>query len=67
MPAGVPREAATHMEGILQRMHKSAAWKDFAEKNMFEDLYLGSAEYAKHLAQRRVVHQEFLQSIGIVK
>jgi hypothetical protein len=34
---------------------------------MFEDLYLGSAEYAKHLAQRRVVHQEFLQSIGIVK
>ena len=67
MPAGVPKEAVAHMEGIFQRIHKSAAWRDFSEKNMFEDLYLGSAEYAKHLVQRRVVHQEFLQSIGIIK
>lgn len=67
MPAGVPKEAAAQMESMLERIHKSAAWKDYAEKNMFEDLYLGSAEYAKHLAQRRVVHQEFLQSVGIIK
>ncbi|MGQ0524292.1 MAG: tripartite tricarboxylate transporter substrate binding protein [Betaproteobacteria bacterium] len=67
MPAGVPKEAAAQMESLFERIHKSAAWKDYAEKNMFEDLYLGSAEYAKHLAQRRVVHQEFLKAVGIIK
>ena len=67
MPAGVPTAAAAQMESMLGRLHKSAAWKEYAEKNMFEDLYLGSAEYAKHLAQRRVVHQEFLKSLGIIK
>lgn len=67
MPAGVPKEAATHMESVFEKIHKSAAWKEYAEKNMFEDYYLNSTEYAKHLAQRRVVHQEFLQSVGILK
>ena len=67
IPAGVPKEAAAHMETILERIHKSAAWKEYSEKNMFENLWLGSVEYAKHLAQRRIVHQEFLQSVGIIQ
>jgi putative tricarboxylic transport membrane protein len=67
MPAAVPKEAAAHMEAILERIYKSAAWKEFSEKNMFENLWLGSAQYAKHLAQRRIVHQEFLQAVGIIK
>lgn len=67
MPAGVPKEAAAHMEAVLERVYKSPAWKEFSEKNMFENLWLGSADYAKHLAQRRVVHQEFLQSVGIIQ
>jgi hypothetical protein len=28
---------------------------------------MGRAEYAKHLAERRVLVQEFLQAIGIAK
>lgn len=67
MPAGVPPEAAAHVESMFEKIYKSAAWKEYAEKNMFEDYYLNSAEYAKHLAQRRMVHQEFLQSVGIIK
>ncbi len=65
MPAGVPKEAAAQMEAILERVYKSGAWKEHAERNMYESIWMGSAEYAKHLAERRVLVQEFLQSIGI--
>lgn len=65
MPAGVPKEAAAHMEAVLERVYRSPAWKEHAERNMYESIWMGSADYAKHLAERRVVVQEFLQSIGI--
>jgi tripartite-type tricarboxylate transporter receptor subunit TctC len=65
MPADVPKEAVTQMEAILKRVYESPAWKEQAERNMFENIWMGSAEYAKHLAERRVVVHEFLQSIGI--
>ncbi len=65
MPAGVPKEAAAQMEAVLERVYTSAAWKAHAERNMYENIWMGSADYARHLAERRVLVQEFLQSIGI--
>ncbi|MGZ8156771.1 MAG: Bug family tripartite tricarboxylate transporter substrate binding protein [Burkholderiales bacterium] len=67
MPGDVPAEAAAQMESILQRVYKSTLWKDFSEKNMFENIWMGRAEYAKHLAERRALVHEFLQAIGIAK
>jgi putative tricarboxylic transport membrane protein len=67
MPAGVPAEAAEQMESILRRVYDSKLWKDFAEKNMFENIWMGRADYAKHLAERRALVHEFLQAIGIAK
>jgi len=32
---------------------------------MYENIWMGSADYGKHLAQQRILVQEFLQSIGI--
>jgi hypothetical protein len=32
---------------------------------MYENIWMGSAEYGKHLAERRVLVREFLQAIGI--
>jgi tripartite-type tricarboxylate transporter receptor subunit TctC len=66
MPAGVPKEAVAHMAQVLERVYKSPAWKEHAERNMYESIWMGSAEYAKHLAQRRALHQEFLQAIGLL-
>lgn len=65
MPADVPAEAAAQMESMLQRVYKSAMWKEYADKNMFENIWMGRAEYARHLAQRQVLVQEFLQAVGI--
>jgi putative tricarboxylic transport membrane protein len=65
MPADVPKEAAAQMEAVFERVYKSPAWKEFAERNMYENIWMGSAEYGKHLAERRVLVSEFLQAIGI--
>jgi len=65
MPADVPKEAAARMETILERVYRSAAWKEHAERSMYENIWLGSADYAAHLAQRRILVLAFLQSIGI--
>jgi putative tricarboxylic transport membrane protein len=65
MPADVPKEAAAHMESLLERVYRSPAWKEFAERNMFENIWMGSAEYGKHLAERKVLVGEFMQAVGL--
>lgn len=67
MPAGVPKEAVAHMEQVFQRVYNSPAWKEHSERNMYENIWMGSAEYGVHLMQRRALHQEFLQSIGMLQ
>jgi tripartite-type tricarboxylate transporter receptor subunit TctC len=53
------------MEAALKKVHDSAAWKDFAAKNMYENRYMGSAEFAEYLQRRRVEIQDFLAYIGV--
>jgi tripartite-type tricarboxylate transporter receptor subunit TctC len=65
MPAGVPREATAVMEAALEKAHKSKAWQEFAHKNVFENRFMGSVEFAAYLAQRQAEMQDFLQSIGL--
>jgi putative tricarboxylic transport membrane protein len=65
MPAGVPKEAAAVMEAALEKAHKTTAWREFSHKNVFEDRWMGSAEFAAYLAKRRAEMQDFLQSIGL--
>jgi putative tricarboxylic transport membrane protein len=67
MPAGVPKEAATVMEAALKRVHDTPAYKEYAERNIFEDKYLGSAEFAEYLAVKRLESEEFLRTIGMLK
>jgi putative tricarboxylic transport membrane protein len=67
MPPAVPKEAAAAMEAALKRVYDSPAYKDYAERNMFEDAYLGSAEFASQLVKQRVEHLEFLKHIGVAK
>ncbi len=66
-PAGVPKEAATLMESVLERAYKSQAWKEHAKRNHYEDRYLGSEAYAKFLVQRMEEYKEFYNEVGGVK
>ena len=64
MPAGIPKEALATMEAALKRVYDSAAWKDFAKRNNFEDNWLGSAGWAKSLAAQQSQMEEFLAHIS---
>jgi len=65
MPAGVPKEAAAVMEAALEKAHKSKAWQEFSHKNVFENRWMDSAQFAAYLAKRQDEMQDFLKSIGL--
>jgi len=64
MPAGVPKEAAAAMEAAMKRVHDSPAWKEFAARNNYEDMWLGSAEFGKLLQGMSVDMAAFLAHIS---
>ena len=66
-PAGVPKEAAATMESALSRAHKSTAWKEHAAQNLYQDIYLGGAEFGDFLAKRLVEYGEFYDAVGLGK
>lgn len=64
-PAGVPKEIATMMEGVLERAWKTQQWQDHANKYYYENRYLGAAAYAKFLVQKMEEYREFFNEIGV--
>ena len=67
MPGGVPKDAAAAMEAALKRVHDSPAYKEYSERNMFENMFLGGAEFSQYLVKRREEMQEFLRAVGLLK
>ena len=67
MPAGVTKEALTVMEAAAERAHKSAQWRDYATKNMYENTYMGSAQLTQYLTNQMPAVNEFMQFIGAKK
>jgi len=67
MPAGVPKEAAGAMESALKHAHDTPAYKESADRNMFEDKYLGSADFTRYLLKSQDELAEFLKAVGLLK
>ena len=63
--AGVPKEAAVAMETALKKVHDTPAWKEFAQRNIFQDIFLGSTEFTQFLAKRMLEYKEFYDAIGM--
>lgn len=63
--AGVPKEALTTMEAALRQVHASPAWKEIVKRNIFQDVFMGSAEFAKFLATRLEEYSEFYEAVGL--
>lgn len=66
-PGGVPKEAVTTMEAALEQVHKSAAWRELAKRNILQDVFMGSADFTKYLAQRLEEARSFYDAIGLGK
>ena len=67
MPAGVPKESAAAMEALLEKVHKSARWREYSVNNLYEDRWMGSAEFSRYLVEQRAAQQEFVEAIGFGK
>ena len=65
--AGVPKEAVATMESALKKAHDSAEWKDLAKRNIYQDVFMGSAEFTKFLAVRMAEYKEYYDAIGLGK
>ena len=63
-PAGVSREIATMMEGVLERAWKTQQWQDHANKYYYENRFLPSAAYAKFLVEKREEYREFYNEVA---
>ncbi len=64
---GVPKEAVVTMEAALKKAHDSPEWKEIAKRNIFQDTFMGSAEFTKFLARRMVEYKEYYDAIGLAK
>jgi putative tricarboxylic transport membrane protein len=67
MPAGVSNEALAVMEAAAERAHKSAQWRDYATRNMYENTYMGSAALTQYLTRQLPTVGEFMEFIGARK
>jgi tripartite-type tricarboxylate transporter receptor subunit TctC len=66
MPGGVPKEAVATMEAAMKRIYDSQAYKEFGAQHVREQV-AGQRDLHKYLAERRVVQEEFLKALGVVK
>jgi putative tricarboxylic transport membrane protein len=65
--AGVPKHAVETMEAALRKAHATPAWREFAKRNIYQDVFLGSAEFKKFLDDKMVEYREFYDAIGLGK
>ena len=63
--AGVPKESVVTMETALKKAHDSAEWKEIAKRNIFQNIYMGSTEFAQFLAKRMLQYKDFYDAIGL--
>lgn len=66
-PAGIPREAVVLLESVFAKVHKSAAWREYMARNMYEDVYMNSEEFGRWLAAQQVELTQFLTEMGLVQ
>src|SRR6185295_18007932 len=64
-PLGIPRDAAKLLEDTLAKVHRSAAWRDYMARNLYEDVYLNGEEFGKWLAAQQVEMLQFLTETGL--
>ena len=65
--AGVPKEAVATMEAALRKVHEAKPWKEFVERNIFQDVFMGSGEFKTYLAQRLDDLRSLYDDLGLGK
>ena len=64
-PAGVPRESAALLEAAFEKVYKSPAWRDYMRRNLYEDVYMNSAELGRHMTELKPEMERFIKELGL--
>jgi putative tricarboxylic transport membrane protein len=66
-PAGIPQDAAKTLEDTLAKVYKSATWRDYMARNMYEEVYMNAQDFSKWLAAQHVEMSQFLNETGLAQ
>lgn len=64
---GLSADQIRYWDGAFQRLAKSDAWRQAVEKNQWEDDYMNSVDFGKHLKAQYDVLKDVLTELGMVK
>ncbi len=66
-PAGIPKEAHGKLIEVFEKAHRTAAWKDYANRNVFEDVFLKGEQFGEWLKKEQPQLVQFARDAGLVK
>ena len=66
-PAGIPKEAAAVYEAMLEKVHQSAEWNEYAARNLLENTYLDGAGFSRYLTERQPEMLQFMKDAGLAR
>ena len=66
-PAGIPKEAAAVLEGMLEKAHKTPEWTEHATRNLLDNTFLGAEAWGRYLAERQPEMAQFMKDAGLAK
>ena len=64
-PAAIPRDAATYLDTLFEKVYKSTGWQDYMTRNVMEPVYMNSASYSRYLAARQPEFTQFITDMGL--
>jgi putative tricarboxylic transport membrane protein len=64
-PPGIPAENVAYWEDVFRKLTRTASWKQFLEKNQFEDGYQNAAELGKFYDQFTDQMRGILKEAGV--
>ena len=64
-PAGIPKDAVTVLETAFARVHKSAQWREYMTRNLYEDVYMNADEFTRYLSSQQAEFNRFLTEMGL--
>ena len=66
-PPGITAEQKKALGEAIEKMVKSATWKDILKQKGWDDAYLPADAFAKFLKEEQVRVNDVLKSVGLVK
>jgi tripartite-type tricarboxylate transporter receptor subunit TctC len=66
-PAGIPNDARATLEAAFEKAYRTSAWKEFAARNMFDDVFLKGPQFEQWLKNEQPLLTQFVRDVGLAK